>query len=276
MPPQSAPSPFAARHARWTELHARHGPARAYPYAWRLPELARGEGRRASVRAALALSLTLYGLGRFPEAQRKLPPDLFFDEDDAELAAAVDDLRRRCLWWMGEDVAPPPDASPPGCAQAPAALLRRAYFHFLGDRPLPPADAAWQAAPGVDDLPGAWLTLLRHWSRLRVGQPAPASDAHAALAALCRQAPAEAAHAVAVFAEAAFHQHAALSLVWLEEALEQGERFGQHHLKARLLHLKARALAAGGALREADRFLALAREWAARQGAWRALRDMAL
>ncbi|KAF0103227.1 MAG: hypothetical protein FD187_459 [bacterium] len=276
MPRQPQPSPFAARHARWTELHARFGPARAYPYAWRLPELARGEGRLASVRAALALSLTLYGLGRFPEALRNLSPDLFLEEDDAELAAAVDDLRRRCLWWMGEDIAPPPDVSPPGCPPAPAALLRRAYFHFLSDRPLPPEDTAWQAALAADDFHGAWLTLLVYWSRLRVGQPASATDAHAALAALRRQAPAEAAHAAAVYAEAAFHLAPALSLVWLEEALEQGERFGQHHLKVRLLHLKARALEAGGALREADRFLALAREWAARQGAWRVLRDMAL
>ncbi len=272
MCPQSAQqSPFAARHARWAELYRRHGPARAYPYAWRLPELARGEGPAAAVRAALALSLTLYGLGRFPEALRTLPP-LPLAADDAELAAAVEDLRRRSLWVLGEDSAPPPDDS----AESPAASLRRAYFHFLADQPLPPDDPAWRGTAAADVHHAAWLALLAHWSRLRAGRPAPAAAAHLALDALRRQAPAEAAHAAAVFAEAMFHLAPASSLVWLEEALEQGERYGQHHLKARLLHRKARALEAGGALREADRFLALARAWATRQGAWRVLRDMAL
>lgn len=259
----AAPSPFTLRHARWAELLARQGPARAYPYAWRLPKLARGEGPQAMARAALALGRTLYGLGRFPEALHNLAraPEV----GDAGLTAAIDDLRRRCLWLTGEAVQPPPAGA--------GNWLQRAYFHYLSDRPLPPAEAACtiERTGGAGQ---AWSALLTHWSRLRAGLPSPAAPPHAALAGLRRQAPAEAAEAAAVYAEAAFHAAPGWSLVWLEEALAEGERYGQHLLKARLLYRKACALEAAGALREAARFLALARELAARQGAWRWQREM--
>jgi hypothetical protein len=109
------------------------------------------------------------------------------------------------------------------------------------------------------------------WAGMTIPRPA-----HAALALLRGIAPVDAARAQALHAEAAFHVSPAWALTWLDEALEQIERHGQHHLKARLLELKARALEANGLLGASSRFLELARETARRQGAWRYLHRMAV
>jgi hypothetical protein len=137
---------------------------------------------------------------------------------------------------------------------------------------------AARVAESVPDQ--AWAALFLHWARARLGrEDDPALDpapAHAALALLRGIAPVEAARAQALHAEAAFHASPAWALTWLDEALEQIERHGQHHLKARLLELKARALEANGLLGASSRFLELARETARRQGAWRYLHRMAV
>jgi hypothetical protein len=261
---------FAARHAAWAALHARFGPARSFPYAWRLPELARREGALAEARAALALGRTLYAMGRFAEITDPKPLVAALAQADPGLLAALDDLRRRCAWLRGEEL---PDQITP---IAPEQRSDRAYFLYLRDEPAPLGALAEDLVTGPASVAEqCWAAILAHWARTRLGQHAAPAAAHSALAMLRRQAPAEAAHAAGVMAEAAFHLGPAWSLVWLDDALEQAERFGQHHLKARLLHFKARALEAAGCLGESGRFLKLARETAERQGAWRYLRGMA-
>lgn len=270
--PDPSPGTFAARHAAWAELHARFGPARSFPYAWRLPELARREGALAEARAALALGRTLYAMGRFPEVPDRLPKAAALALADPVLLAALEDLQRRCAWLRGEELPDPVLASP----MAPEQRRHRAYFLYLRDEPATLAALAQDlAANSASEAEQAWAAILAHWARARLGQAAVPADAHAALATLRRQAPAEAAHAACIIAEAAFHLGPVWSLVWLDDALAQAERFGQHHLKARLLHFKAHALEAAGRLGEAGRFLKLARETAKRQGAWRYLRGMA-
>ena len=270
--PERFPDTFATRHAVWAELHARFGPARSYPYAWRLPELARRGGALAEARAALALGRTLYAMGRFAEIPGQLPYAATLVQADPGLLAALDDLQQRCAWLRGEDL---PDAVLP-VPMAPEQRGYRTYFLYLRDEPASLDALAEELAAGSASLAEqAWAAILAHWARARLGQAAAPAAAHTAVAAMRRQAPAEAAHAAGVMAEAAFHLGPAWSLVWLDDALDQVERFGQHHLKARLLHFKARALEAAGWLGEAGRFLKLARETAERQGAWRYLRGMA-
>jgi hypothetical protein len=267
-------------------LHTQFGPIRSYPYSWRLPDLARDEGRHARLRARLALGLTLYAMGRFGEALANLPePEIPPEADEAEWVADLLDLRARCLWLQDQP------ASALSLAEAawsiePRALRRlqaRVSFLYLADDPeaaLAMGADYREAARAVDSKTDqAWAALFLHWAHARLGRddeddddPAPA---HAALAMLRSIVPADAAQGEALFAEAVFHEAPAWSLAWLDGALVLGERFGLHHLKARLLAMKVCALEANGLLGESSRFLKLARETAQRQGAWRYLRDMA-
>jgi len=263
-------------------LHARFGPARSYPYAWRLPALARDGGRDARLRAALALGLTLHAMGRFAEVLANLPDaDVRPLADVAEPTADLLDLRARCLWLQDETDAALSLAEASWSAQ-PRSLRRlhaRLSFLQLADDPeavlaiVPWYREAAHAALSLADQ--AWSALFQHWAHARLGRDGDPAPVHAALSRLREIAPVDAARGEALHAEAAYHASTAWSLTWLDQALEQGERFGQHHLKARLLSYKARALAANGVLGESSRFLKLARETAERQGAWRYLRDMA-
>lgn len=271
--------PFERRYATWADLHARFGPARSYSYAWRLPELARDQGALARFRAALALAATLYEMGRFGEALDNLP-----DGENVQVGAAVAeslDLRARCLWLRDETDTARSLAESAWRAHPDrlAGLGMRAHFLFLADAPesaLPLCRAYRDEAEAAGSAIGlAWSDLLNHWAQCRLGVVSDPAPAHAALALLRAAAPAASARGEALHAEAEFHQSSAASLVWLDHALDQAESFGQHHLKARLLALKARALDASGLLGEAARFLKLARETANRQGAWRYLRGVA-
>lgn len=272
-------SPFGQRYATWANLHARFGPARSYPYAWRLPELARDQGASARYRAALALAATLYEMGRFGEALDNLPGGENGQVDD--MVAESLDLRARCLWLRDETSSALSLAESAWRAHPDrlAGLGIRTRFLFLADAPEPalPLCRAYreeaEAAASAIDL--AWSNLLNHWAQCRLGGVANPAPVHAALAMLRALAPAASAQGEALYAEAAFRQSNAASLVWLDHALDQVESFGQHHLKARLLALKAQALDASGLLGEAARFQKLARETAARQGAWRYARAMA-
>jgi hypothetical protein len=300
MPEQAPPAPgtsaFEQRHATWALLHDRFGPARSYPFAWRLPELARDQGRHARLRASLALGRTLYAMGRFREALASLPepgtlsqadedqPDQY-QPDEAELTADLLDLRARCLWLQDETADAPPPAEAAWPVRPPALHRLRARVSMLcltddAEAALTlGADYRNAAHVAESDSDQAWAVLFLHWARARLGRdddPAGPAPAHAALALLRRISPVDAARAQALHAEAAFHTAPAWSLTWLDEALEQIERHGQHHLKARLLELKARALEANGQLGASSRFLTLARETARRQGAWRYLHRMAV
>jgi len=254
--------PFRQRYAVWAGLRAREGAARAYPHAWRLPELARQHGRAAQASANLALGLTLYELGRFAEARAALPaPD-----DDCDLDTLA--MHAACACQLAsDDACPELCADPRLLAATPAALAARSWLCFLRDDAVavPPLCHAWQSldAGSARDWPVIW----RHWAERRQGLGGDEPAAHTALARLRRHAPAAAVLAVAAHAEAAFHRGAAWSQVWLNEALAQCECYGQHHLKARLLWLKARALGADGQLADADRFAKLAHTLARRQGA---------
>ncbi|MBK9325929.1 MAG: hypothetical protein IPN00_06190 [Hydrogenophilales bacterium] len=292
-PPPTETSAFEQRHATWAMLHDRFGPARSYPFAWRLPELARDQGRHARLRAALALGQTLYAMGRFREALASLPDpgtlshaDEYqpgeYQPDENELAADLLDLHARCLWLQDETADAPPLAEAARSAR-PRTLHRlraRVSMLCLTDA----AEAALtlgadyrNAARVAESVPDqAWAALFLHWARARLGRDDDPAPAHAALALLRGIAPVDAARAQALHAEAAFHVSPAWALTWLDEALEQIERHGQHHLKARLLELKARALEANGLLGASSRFLELARETARRQGAWRYLHRMAV
>lgn len=79
--------------------------------------------------------------------------------------------------------------------------------------------------------------------------------------------PSLAAQGEAVLAEALYWLAPRWATVWLDHALNQVELFGQHHLKARLLGLKASALDGAGALGEGARIRKQARALAERQGA---------
>lgn len=263
-------------------LHTRFGPIRSYPYSWRLPDLARDEGRHARLRARLALGSTLYAMGRFGEALANLPePEIPPEADEAGWVADLLDLRARCLWLQDQPTAALSLAEAAWSIE-PRALRRlqaRVSFLYLADDPeaaLAMGADYREAARAVASKPDqAWAALFLHWAHARLGQENDPAPAHDALAMLRSIVPADAAQGEALFAEAVFREAPAWSLAWLDEALALGERFGQHHLKARLLALKVRALEANGLLGESSRFLKLARETAQRQGAWRYLRDMA-
>jgi hypothetical protein len=90
---------------------------------------------------------------------------------------------------------------------------------------------------------------------------------HQALARLRLLHPTLAAQAAAVLAETIYCMGPRWAPVWLDHALDQVDLFSQHHLKARLLGLKARALEAAGELGEGARFRKQAKALAERQGA---------
>lgn len=246
---------FQQRLAAWRVRHRSQGATQAYPYAWRLPELARPLGREALSQAQHALALTLYELGRFAEARAALPEPAA----DPDLTL----LQARCLCLLGEAAA--------GLQLAralPTASPGLAHLHFLLDD----ADAtlaALAAGPAAPDDAGEapWTTLLRGWAGARRGLVPDEGGMQRALAELRALAPALAAQGAALHAEARFHQGPCWALTWLDDALALGDGHGQHHLKARLLGLKARALAADGRLGEAGRFQRLAQDLARRQGA---------
>jgi hypothetical protein len=272
--PEIEASEFERRHAVWVELHARFGPARSYPYAWRLPELARAEGTAARFRAALALAQTLYAMGRFGEALAALPEA--GGQGLGALLADGLDLHARCLWLREEADASLAEAFRVSYPDRLDTLRAHAFFHFLRDDPEGGRTAIrdyLEAAGAAGGEHAAWSNLLADWARPQ--DTAGLARAQAGLARLRARWPAKAAEGEAIHAEARFREAPAHALVWLEHALEQAERYAQHHLKARLLHRKAMALEAAGQLAEGGRFLKLARETARRQGAWRYLRDMA-
>ena len=244
-PPEQA---FAQRFTSWEILHHQQGPGRSYPYAWRLPELARPLGRTHRIQAHFALALDLYTLGRFEEALAALP-----EADDWEETTV---LRRRLHLLLGH--------REPGEDEVGIPLGEQAYLAYLQDLP-----EAWKA-PDLSDMGEVdrpWLTVLRIWSLARQGQPVSLTASHLALARLRGLAPTLAAQAEAVHAEAAYWLGPRWAPVWLDHALDQVELFSQHHLKPRLLGLKARALEASGKLREGARFRKLAQTLAKRQGA---------
>jgi len=245
---------FAERYATWQALHRLHGPGRSYAYAWRLPELARPLGRMALQRAQHALALDLYTLGRFPEALAALPEHPA-QSDDTEIQHLG--MRLRVLLDLHQ--APTMDAT-----ETPS--LEGCYLGYLSDLPRPDP----RAIPEPPSSPqGPWAALLSAWSRARSGRVVDLADAHHALARLRPAFPCLAAQGEALLAETVYWQGRAWSNVWLDHALDQVEYFSQHHLKARLLGLKARALAATGDLGDSLRFQKLAAALATRQGAHR-------
>ncbi len=105
--------------------------------------------------------------------------------------------------------------------------------------------------------------LLAEWSRPDSVVPAAI---HGGMAWLRQHHPADAAEAEALHAEARFRVAPADALVWLDQALELGEKYGQHQFKARLLKRKAQALEAAGQLADARRFFEYAEKTAHTQG----------
>jgi len=228
------------RFALWQSLHLSHGPARSYGYAWRLPSLAKTLGGVSLTRAELALSLDLFTLGRFAEAVQVLP------EGDAlpEVVAL-----RHALVLLRDETVPGP--VPPGLA-------------YLAD--CPEAMASFSSS-SASEAHGHLMTLCQNWARQRRGESGCLRANHLALARLRHLVPVWAAQGTAIHAESLFWQAPRWAGVWLDEALAQIERYGQHHLKVRMLGLKARALAAAGELRESQRFHELACAWGQRQQA---------
>ncbi len=249
MPPDPATPPaaaqlFAERFAAWEDLHRQAGAGRSYPYAWRLPELARPLGRAPLERARHALALDLYALGRFEEARAALPE-------------TADFLRRRLCVLMDQ---PPPDGGEGG--GMPTAEER--YLAYLRDTP---RHGPATESSDMEEVERLWATVLRTWSLARGGLGVSLQDSHRALARLRGLHPSLAAQAEAVFAETVYCLGPRWAPVWLDHALDQVDRFSQHHLKARLLGLKARALEAAGELGEGTRFRKQARALVERQGA---------
>lgn len=145
-----------------------------------------------------------------------------------------------------------------------AGGMEQAYLAYLLDQP-----ARWpnRLAATAGDEERLWLIVLCTWHAARLRQAVDLAACHRALAGLRRLNPALAAQAEAVFAEAHYLLGPRWAPVWLDLALAQAERLGQHHLKARLLGLKASALEAAGELGEGARFRKVARALAQRQGA---------
>ncbi len=269
VPPQVV---FEHRLGAWWSAHLRSGPARSYPIAWRLPDLARHVGAEASARARHALALTLYTLGRFEEAKNTLVGPHDANLDPAASSPATQFLMARCLCVQGQ-VTTGSALAMSALDQAPAdpiALLETTYLRFLLDDASATLALCRRHGEIARSAPDGtrWVSLLDYWARARLALPTPGGPAHAAMAGLSTSMPALAALAQAIHAEAMFHQAPAWGQVWLDLALEACERLGQHHCKTRLLVLKSRALEAAGQLREADRFHQLAHALARRQGAW--------
>ena len=205
-------------------------------------------------------------MGRFGEALPALP--------EAMLEPAALEIQARCLWLRGEDDGARDRLGRIAYPDPLDTLRARAEFAQLEGDPAQAAAPirAYDAAAGRADEHAAWAALLAYW--LDSGG-APARP-HRALAWLRAHRPARAAEGAALFAEAHLGPAPAAALVWLDQALDQVARFGQHHLQARLLHAKAQALDAAGDLAVASKFQTLARETAQRQEAWRYLTPVAL
>lgn len=256
MKPAESPSPeqrFTERLATWVHLHRLHGPGRSYPYAWRLPELARPLGRVPVQRAQQALALDLYTLGRFAEALEALP-----EPGDG---LAEEGLRQHLNLLLGH--------TEPGSMQADGLpVAQKAYCDYLLGRPLRGLEL--EAMPNdatATEAERLWSTMLRTWSLALGAHEAPLAASHQALARLRALHPTLAAQAEALFAETVYWLGPRWAPVWLDHALDLVDRFSQHHLKVRLMGLKARALEASGDLGEGARFRKQARALAERQGA---------
>lgn len=251
--PQSPEQRFAERFATWEQLHRTQGPGRSYPYAWRLPELARPLGRVPLQQAQHALALDLYTLGRFEEALEALP-----EQGDEP---ASNPLRHRLNLLLAQ-------AEPNQAQTCALPSAERDYCDYLLGRLL--QGPGPNVVPHEETVPEAewlWSTVLHAWSQAREGRGVALSASHLALASLRRLHPTLAAQAEAVFAETVYWQGPRWAPVWLDHALDLVDRYSQHHLKARLMGLKARALEAAGDLGEGARFRKQAKALAERQGA---------
>lgn len=260
---------FETRHAAWQARSIQLGPTAAFPFAWRLPELARGLARPHRLRAGLALACTLYGQGRFADCLIALAELPTTPGDAPRQAAHLEHLGACCRWIMAQADNLPLSADPD----------LRLDSLYLGDAAATLLDEAprqRQAALLAGHAPeAAWADLLLDWARARTGLPGDARASHSALSLLGATHPSRAALGAGIHAHAAYLREGPWALPWLDQALLLADRLGQHLDQARLLHLKARALEADGQLADAERFLKLARETARRQGAWRWLEDMA-
>lgn len=256
MTPADPPSPaqrFAERHTLWEQLHRLHGPGRSYPYAWRLPELARPLGHLPLRQAQHALALDLYTLGRFEESLTALPPP-----QDGVLGES---LRLRLNLLLGH-------TDPDSMRAEGLPITQREYCAYLLGLPL--RETGLGAVPHDETAPEAerlWSTVLHAWSLARQGRDIDLSASHRALARLRGLHPSLAAQAQAVFAETVHWLGPRWAPVWLDHALDQVDLYSQHHLKARLMGLKAQALDAAGAQGEGARFRKQAVALAQRQGA---------
>ena len=228
---------FPLAFAEWLALQARHGPARAYRPALKLPVLARTAGVEAGRQAAWAVGSTLFWMGRFSDARRWLEP-----------------LHARELGWI---------MALQGDREAALALPHNATLHFFRDDP--EACLRWLGTP-ADPVEAAQAELLRYWARTRLGEQTDEAAAQTALATLRRLAPCDEARGMAIHAEAAFRRQPVYALPHLDGALELFARFGLHYLEARLLYLKAQALDAAGELGAASRFQRAAAAAERRQG----------
>jgi hypothetical protein len=212
-----------------------------------------------------ALGLTLYTMGRFDEARAVLAETT--DPSIPELGVLA-----RCLCIQGDRRGGLAllNAARARAPQDPALPREYAYLYFLLDdaaKALAWSERCGRMAPEQIH----WVRLIDYWAGSRLGRRIDnrhESRIHGVLSALEAEAPGRAAEAWALYGEARFHQGPVWSIGWLDLALDQCERYGQHHLKTRLLVRKARALAAAGKLGEASRFGKLAQEWFQRQGAW--------
>lgn len=238
---------FNQRYLTWETLHRHAGAGRSYPHAWRLPEWARPLGQASLHRAENALALDLYTLGRFREARGVLSP-----ANSSPRAQAL-----RCRIGLLLDEAP----DTPGREGSP---MEAAYLAYLADRP-----GAWrhEVTANGNESDRLWGDVLWTWAEARLEQHVSLAASHRALAALRVLDPSLAAQAEALQAETMFRLDPRWAVVWLDHALARSELFAQHHLKARLLGLKAQALEAAGELGEGARFRKLARALALRQEA---------
>lgn len=255
---------FERRHARWAELQRDQGPIRSFSYAWRLPDLARRAGGDARFRAALALAQTLVAMGRHGEALAALPGST--DQPPPALAARL--LYCRACALAATDVESARacfSAALPRWPDRLAALAAAAHFAFVSDTPDPGAGDAYLAAAhrARNEEHLARASLLGEWARPDSVAP---TEIHGGIAWLRQHVPSETAAAETLHAEARFRVAPAEALVWLDHALELGERYGWHQFKARLLGRKALSLEAAGRLADARRFREYAINSAITQG----------
>ncbi|MBI5329170.1 MAG: hypothetical protein HZB71_01000 [Betaproteobacteria bacterium] len=236
MPDASPPSPFHARLARWRELHERYGPARSYPHAWRLPEMARPLGSEARLAACRAWALDLFTLGRIREARQAIAQSCTQSCAQSDAQTDLGLLSAAC------DILAGLPARPTG----PLEPEERAWLAYLAD------DADTVMGLSLPQAP--WPRLLDFWARSRRGERADIAAAQRAAGELRARSPILGARAEAVVAEALFRQAPRWAVIWLDLALDACERYAQHYLQPRLLRCKTEALEAAGEIREAERF----------------------